>query len=511
MKLRILCLLAAIALVLPSVSACAPHVHSYGDAWSYNETHHYKRATCEHSELMTDEGEHTPEDGVCTVCGYRIPTEGPPEETPGNAPEDTPETTPEDTPGDTPEDTPGDTPGDEPGDTPEDEPGDTPGDGPERVPECTPDVGHSFSDRVCTVCGALAPSEGLAFKELPYGDGYYVDGVGTCRDAHIVIPATYEGKPVLSIAVGAFTDCDFVDTVAVPESVIYMGFSTNGVPDPTFAGHITVLCEAKERPEDWAERWNPSFCPVIWEYKSNDIAEDGCAYVTVNGLKYGVNIEEGTAFLIKQPSTVAGDIVIPESFSYKGRTVTVTKLRMSAFANCLSLTSVRIGDSVTEVEFSAFVNCPALTVYCAAPAKPDGWNKNWNMSPNCPIVWDCDNTDVATDGMAYTVVDGVRYGIKDGFAIVRQQPKNLVSVVLPATVTYRGVAYPVEEIEMLAFDSCALLERIVIGRSVVRMGASVFSGCRALSIYCEAEEKPAGWPTGWNYENFPVVWGHTGD
>ena len=47
------------------------HKHTYdGTKWSFNDTHHYHKATCEHF-LITDVAEHTYANGVCSVCGYK--------------------------------------------------------------------------------------------------------------------------------------------------------------------------------------------------------------------------------------------------------------------------------------------------------------------------------------------------------------------------------------------------------------------------------------------------------
>lgn len=58
---------------------------------------------------------------------------------------------------------------------------------------------HTFENNVCTVCG-FAPdyTAGLAYRDS--SDGYSVGGVGSSTDTEIVIPETYNGKPVTGIA-----------------------------------------------------------------------------------------------------------------------------------------------------------------------------------------------------------------------------------------------------------------------------------------------------------------------
>ena len=61
------------------------HTHTFGEKWTYDETHHWHCATCEHTEEVSDKGAHSWDDGeisvaathmvdgvktyTCTVCG----------------------------------------------------------------------------------------------------------------------------------------------------------------------------------------------------------------------------------------------------------------------------------------------------------------------------------------------------------------------------------------------------------------------------------------------------------
>ena len=70
--------------VVSSTPTAVPHEHTYSDSWSYDDNTHYHSATCEHSDLKKDVGDHTfelinilpptiYEDGAnvykCSVCG----------------------------------------------------------------------------------------------------------------------------------------------------------------------------------------------------------------------------------------------------------------------------------------------------------------------------------------------------------------------------------------------------------------------------------------------------------
>jgi len=173
-----------------------------------------------------------------------------------------------------------------------------------------------------------------------------------------------------------------------------------------------------------------------------------------------------------------------------------------------------------------------LTIYCEAESRPSGWASNWNS--NRPVVWDCNNNDVASDGYIYTVVEGIRYALKNGEAMVAGQPSNITTANISASITYKGTSYPVTSIgssafyycESLtkvvipdsvtsignyAFNSCYSLTKVVIPDSVTSIGNYAFEDCYSLTIYCEATSEPSGWFSYWNYSNRPVVWGYTGN
>ena len=60
-------------------------------------------------------------------------------------------------------------------------------------------------------------------------------------------------------------------------------------------------------------------------------------------------------------SDYSGDVVIPESVTYKDKNYRVTSIDRCAFSSCFGLTSVTIGNSVTSIGDYAFNNCGDLT------------------------------------------------------------------------------------------------------------------------------------------------------
>ncbi len=80
--------------------------------------------------------------------------------------------------------------------------------------------GHHFVNSVCDKCGFSSnASEGLEYALNESTNTYAVTGIGTCEDANIVIPDTYEGLPVTIIEESAFHNCYSIVSVSIPDSV----------------------------------------------------------------------------------------------------------------------------------------------------------------------------------------------------------------------------------------------------------------------------------------------------
>ena len=208
---------------------------------------------------------------------------------------------------------------------------------------------------------------------------------------------------------------------------------------------------------------------------------------------------DGDSYKVVGYDKITANVVIPST--YNGKNVTsigeeafydctsltsieipnsVTSIGDGAFYRCTSLTSVTIGDSVTSIGEIAFRGCTSLTIYCEAQSKPSGWDTNWNYS-NCPVVWNCNNNDVANDGYIYTVIDGIRYGIKDGKATVARQPRSIKEAIIKESITYKNVSYPVTSIGDDAFADCESLTSVTIPNSVTSIGEEAFYDCTSLT------------------------------
>ena len=308
------------------------------------------------------------------------------------------------------------------------------------------------------------------------------------------------GNGVTNIGDSAFYGCSSLTSITIGNGVTSIG-------DSAFYGcsSLTIYCEAKSKPSGWNRGWYGGR-PVVWNCKNNEVADDGYIYALIDGIRY--SLKDGIATVVGQPSNITkanipakvtyknteysvtriGSIIYYDSGAFDGCTLltsvtipdSVTSIGSYAFNGCSSLTSITIPDSVTSIKQDAFYSDRSLTIYCEATSKPSGWNSNWKYS-KCPVVWDCENNDIADDGYIYSIIGGIRYSLKDGTATVVRQPSNIEKANIPAKVTYKNIEYSVRSIDSYAFEDCDSLTSVTIGNGVTNIGDSAFYGCSSLT------------------------------
>ena len=144
----------------------------------------------------------------------------------------------------------------------------------------------------------------------------------------------------------------------------------------------------------------------------------------VDGIYYNItSAEEHTVAVTSGSNQYSGDVVIPESVVFDGKTYSVTAVGVLSFGFCYSLTSVIIPNSVTEIGTSAFDRC---------------YNLSSVTIPNSVKTIG----DVAFAGCkgltSITIPDGT---VAIGYAAF-QECSNLTSVVIPNSVnTIDGCAF----------------------------------------------------------------------
>ena len=206
-KIAVLIGLFACALLALGLAGCE-HEHTYGAGWTYDATHHWHEATCEHTGEKDGYAEHTWDGGTvttaatcteagektytCTVCSA-TKTEVIAATGHSYAKEWSSDNTHH-----------------------------------WHAATCGHDVKedyaeHVFEKGVCTTCGTQPVTEGLAYTLINNDTEYKVSGIGTAIGSEIFIPSAHNGLPVTSIGAEAFYGSVRIKSVFIPDSVTSIG------------------------------------------------------------------------------------------------------------------------------------------------------------------------------------------------------------------------------------------------------------------------------------------------
>lgn len=194
----------------------------------------------------------------------------------------------------------------------------------------------------------------------------------------------------------------------------------------------------------------------------------------------------------------------------------VTSIEQEAFANCVLLAGLTLPENLESIGIRAFIRTGlgnigipntvrnvgmAAFAYTGAVVTLASGNSALRLESGdtCLIQVDQINGNILLHAWGNPIVPNGVARIGDmAFAST-----SVTSVILPDSV---------EEIGTLAFDDCALLERVVIPYPVANIKDSAFASCPLLVIYAEVDNgdvagfKPIGWHADWNVDDNLVHW-----
>jgi len=182
----------------------------------------------------------------------------------------------------------------------------------------------------------------------------------TGAGGNVIIPDTLGGYPVTIIGEGAFTDCEDMTAVTIPETVTTLGewaFCFTQITEITIPKNVTEI--------------NYSTFMYARQLTHFIVDEENTAFTTIDGVLFN---NSGTTLLC-YPRGKTGDYTVPNGVTeiaryscYGSRNMTsliisdsVTNIKESAFDYCVGLTSVTIPGSVTDIGESAFSYCRNIT------------------------------------------------------------------------------------------------------------------------------------------------------
>ncbi|MDE6301073.1 MAG: leucine-rich repeat domain-containing protein [Muribaculaceae bacterium] len=159
------------------------------------------------------------------------------------------------------------------------------------------------------------------------------------------------------------------------------------------------------------------------------------------------------------PGSYTGEITIPETVEFEGKTYKVTSIGANAFSECNSLTAVNIPESVTQIGVEAFNLCGSL----ASVNIPDG------------VTYIGGGAFGRCNSLTSIILPSSLKGIEEYTFFACEK---LTSVLFPESIEYIGKS---------AFESCTSLQSVVIPKSVYSI-SNAFGRCSSLTEFVVDEE-----------------------
>ena len=232
--------------------------------------------------------------------------------------------------------------------------------------------------------------------------------------------------------------------------------------------------------------------------------------IQIDNIYYYVNVNDFTCEVTSKDAnynSYSGDIIIPETVTYKTKTLRVTGIGYNAFYNCTDLTSVTIGKSVTVIKENAFYNCSGLESITIpnSVTRIDNYAFSGCSSLKELIIEDGTNPlslgkcsySYTFDGWTRSANSGLFFKspietVYIGRNINNDYPPfyddieggniNIKSAIIGNSVT---------NIRYATFYKCSNLTSLTIGNSVNKIEDDAFEGCPNLvSIYLEGTIPP---------------------
>ena len=199
----------------------------------------------------------------------------------------------------------------------------------------------------------------------------------------------------------------------------------------------------------------------------------------IGDLTYTVLTESGTTGTVSVKATsteISGKVIIPEKVSNKGIEYTVTQIKDQGFRDCVSLTNVKIPETVNYVGTCGFYHCESLDSL---------------VFPNDDLTFSFWYVMQGCKNLRYVRLPE---NLKRLSYFMFAECENLESIRIPESCTsfdeyaffrcYKlkevNIPYGVKSLGMADFYECYELEHLDIPPTVTYIGKQVFTRCRKL-------------------------------
>ena len=326
-----------------------------------------------------------------------------------------------------------------------------------NIPSSVKSIGSSaFED--CTGLTSLTLSEGLQSV-----GGSAFEGCTGLKS--LIIPST-----VNSISMNAFRNCKAIaDVYCYAQTVPNTDDAAfDGTPTESATLHVpSSAVGAYKASWPWSD---------FKEIKSigDSSGDDPKGRVTIDGLMYYLSGSEAEVatygeylefneFCKYCGTPYSGDIVIPSTVTYGGKSYAVTSIGNDAFNYCQDMTSISIPNTVTIIGESAFSNCKKLvSITIPKAVNSIGEYAFYRCSSINEMIVESGNKT---------------YDSREGCNAIVETSTNKILYGCNSTTVPDGIV----SIEDNAFTGCSGLEKMAIPNSVTYIGTSAFSDCSALA------------------------------
>ena len=309
----------------------------------------------------------------------------------------------------------------------------------------------------------VAARSGITAIAETYGDYEYrvlTDGtVEISRysgsDTDINIPSTIDGKNVTSIGVTAFSKCEDITSVTIPNGVMTIGESA-------FIGCSSLVSVKLPASVKNISVWSFADCTSL---TSVTVDTDNADFSSDDGILYSKDKTQ-LVFCPKGRSS----ITIPK---------TVTNICEFAFFDCRSLTNITIPDNVKSIGNSAFSYCTSLKSVTISNGVTSIGDNAFSICMSLTSVKLPDS--ITSIGMnAFKTCSSLKsVTLPNGLTSIDYQMfyacESLTDITIPDSVTSIGEQ---------AFYNCSGLKSIIIPNSVKSIDNEAFGDCKSLTINC---------------------------